>query len=368
MKLRLVLLLSLLAMVAISATGAFGQSGTWNMAGVLLLPANNSVTLNDGRVLVVGSRSPGSSQMWSPATQRWTPVSSAPITFFPFTYVPIVLNDGRVLVTGWCQAGCVGRANAEIYNPVTNTWVIPLSQMAVSRYQHAVSKLADGRILITGGCNALACASATTAAEIFDPRLVRFTTVAPMLMARADHTSTLLSNGKVLVTGGGYPGTENESYDPATNRWSVNAPMNASRLVHTATLLANGKVLVTGGIGDYGVPLRDAEVFNPATGAWSVVPSMAYLRAYHQAVRLPSGKVLVVAGQSIIGRQWTVLATAEMFDPVTNQFLSTGSMANARTSFGLSLLLDGRPLAVGGDDYVLSDGRRYPGDAELYQP
>ena len=365
MKFRSVLLFSFIAVVA---TGVIAQSGTWSMAGVLLLPANNAVTLNDGRILAVGSRSPGSSQIWSPATQRWTPVPSAPITFFDFTYVPIVLNDGRVLVTGWCQAGCIGRANAEIYNPVTNTWVIPLSQMAVSRYQHAMTKLADGRILITGGCNALACATATTSTEIFDPRLARFTTVAPMFMARADHTSSLLVNGKVLVTGGGYPGTENETYDPAANRWSVNAPMNVSRLVHTATPLGNGKVLVTGGIGDYGVPLRDAELFNPATGAWSVVPSMAYLRSYHQAVRLSNGSVLIVGGQSIIGRQWTVLATAEAYDPATNMFLSTGSMANVRTSFGLTTLLDGRVLAVGGDDYVLSDGHRYPGDAELYRP
>src|SRR5206468_7285591 len=108
MKLRVISLPLLLAILAMSATTAFSQTGTWAMAGVLLLPANNSVTLNDGRALVVGSRSPGSSQIWSPATQRWTPVPSAPITFNPFTYVPNVLKDRRVLVIGSCEARCAG--------------------------------------------------------------------------------------------------------------------------------------------------------------------------------------------------------------------------------------------------------------------
>jgi hypothetical protein len=347
---------------------SFAVSGTWSMAGVLRQPASNAVTLNDGRVLSVGSQTPSSTQVWSPTSRTWTAAANAPITFMPYTYIPVVLNDGRVLVTGYCQSGCNGASNTEIYNPATNAWTVPASQMAVSRYQHTATKLADGRVLVAGGCNAYGCATDTASIEVFNPLTNRWTTVASMVLDRADHTATLLANGKVLIAGGFSPlGSlaENETYDPATNRWAVNMAMRNPRGSHTATLLPNGKVLVTGGDPGMGLPQSATEVFNPSTGLWTNVGFMASVREYHQAVRLPSGKVLVVGGSSIRGRSWVTLATAELFDPATNRFTPTGSMANPRESFGLTLLRDGRVLAVGADDYPIGHGQRYPGDADV---
>lgn len=71
----------------------------------------------------------------------------------------------------------------------------------------------------------------------------------PMATARLGHTATLLTDGKVLVVGGGVDSNEPmaELYDPATNTWVSAAPMVAPHSRHTATLLPNGKVLVAGG-------------------------------------------------------------------------------------------------------------------------
>lgn len=78
--------------------------------------------------------------------------------------------------------------------------------------------------------------------------------------ARYGHSATLLTNGKVLVAGGGgffctgnscLPGGPNfsstELYDPATGMWSYTGSLNTARVLHTATLLPNGQVLVAGG-------------------------------------------------------------------------------------------------------------------------
>ncbi|MFT5496467.1 MAG: hypothetical protein ACI9TH_001865, partial [Kiritimatiellia bacterium] len=82
-------------------------------------------------------------------------------------------------------------------------------------------------------------------------------------------------------------------YDPATGTWSAAAPMAIARTRHTATLLTNGKVLVTGGSNGSG--LTQAEIYNPESNTWASTGSMLTAREKHSAVRLPSGLVLVTA-------------------------------------------------------------------------
>jgi hypothetical protein len=69
----------------------------------------------------------------------------------------------------------------------------------------------------------------------------------PMHAARYGHRATLLSDGRVLVTGGGQNAgdTSAEVYDPTSNIWtSLMSTMSAARQFHTATALPNGRVLV----------------------------------------------------------------------------------------------------------------------------
>jgi len=89
----------------------------------------------------------------------------------------------------------------------------------------------------------------------------------PMNIARQNHSSTLLPNGKVLIAGG-YDGTSAvasaEIYDPASGKWAATGAMKTNRYYHTATLLLNGKVLVVGGKSG-GTTLKSAELFDPVT-------------------------------------------------------------------------------------------------------
>jgi hypothetical protein len=52
--------------------------------------------------------------------------------------------------------------------------------------------------------------------------------------------------------------------------WTQTGSMSTFRAFQTATLLANGKVLVAGGT----APLSSAELYDPATGMWTTTGSM----------------------------------------------------------------------------------------------
>jgi hypothetical protein len=71
-----------------------------------------------------------------------------------------------------------------------------------------------------------------------------------MKYARELHTSLVLTNGKLLVTGGGNDTAvlnSAELYDLATGIWTTTGNLNNARVGHTASVLTDGKVLVTGG-------------------------------------------------------------------------------------------------------------------------
>ena len=108
------------------------------------------------------------------------------------------------------------------------------------------------------------------------------------------HTATLLSDGKVLVTGG-YNDIvfldSAEIYDPVTDSWSPADTMSTPRYGHTATLLSDGKVLVTGGYNDI-VLLDSAEIYDPTTDTWSPADTMSTPRYGHTATLLSDDKVL----------------------------------------------------------------------------
>ena len=149
--------------------------------------------------------------------------------------------------------------------------------------------------------------------------------------------------------------------DPET--WTRTGSMSIARLYHTVTLLDNGKVLVVGGQsadGSSTSTLASAELYDPATGVWTSTGSMSGVRAFHTATLLANGKVLVAGGSNNGGL--TRLASAEVYDPATGVWTNTGSMSSARYDHRAILLANGKVLVAGGV------GNDYLSSAELYDP
>jgi hypothetical protein len=202
--------------------------------------------------------------------------------------------------------------SAELFDPVAITWSLAANPL-VPRQQHTATLLpAVGKVLIVGGLID-SYSTITSSAELYDPATDTWSPAASLSIGRRLHTATLLSDGKVLVTGG-YNGTGAEAsaelYDPITNTWSSAGNLQTGRDGHAATLLPNGNVLVSGGHG--GGYLASCELYDPVANTWTVADSMLVKRAEHTATLLQNGAVLAAAGGTQGASQYNT-GTAELY-------------------------------------------------------
>ena len=101
----------------------------------------------------------------------------------------------------------------------------------------------------------------------------------------------------MLVTGGFASVSSAELYDQKSGTWTVTGGLQLHRIQdHTATLLPNGMVLVAAGLGrepgKVCEPTASAEVYDPRTGMWASTGRLNVARAGHTATLLPNGLVL----------------------------------------------------------------------------
>jgi N-acetylneuraminic acid mutarotase len=231
------------------------------------------------------------------------------------------------------------------------------SPMSSPRARHTATLLSSGKVLVTGGYNGSTYLSSS---EVYDPATNTWSSAGSMASARYFHTATRLPSGKVLITGGTNGSSavaSAEVYDPVTNTWSSAGSMASARYEHTATLLSSGKVLVTGGYNG-STSFAQAEVYDPVTNSWSSAAPMSTARHEHTATLLNSGKVLVTGGYNGSAQH----SSTEVYDPATNAWSSAGSLSTPLTYHTATLLPSGKVLLAGGYYIII---RPY---AQLYDP
>lgn len=117
--------------------------------------------LLDGRALVSGGNStylyvPGfgtatqlaSTELYNPGTDTWSLMPA--MSLARQNHTQITLNDGRILVVGGTWNGTTATNTTELFDPATLTWSAGPS-MAIPRVYHQAVKLNDGRVMVIGG-------------------------------------------------------------------------------------------------------------------------------------------------------------------------------------------------------------------------
>ncbi|HEV3462291.1 MAG TPA: kelch repeat-containing protein [Candidatus Dormibacteraeota bacterium] len=283
---------------------------------------HTATLLPSGKVLVAGglgasfpSSSLATAELYDPTTNAWS--TAAPMIGARARHTATLLPDGRVLVVGGLSVALregglwpSQPTGAEIYDPKANRWTAT-APMALYRLDQTATLLSDGRVLVAGGQDGLISFDSV---EIYDTRQDRWQAAAPMVTGRSGHAAALLANGDVLVAGGTYstvvpsnasaPLSSAEIYDPALNSWSTVARMAEVRVEHTATSLSGGMVLVIGATGQ-----SRAEIYDPVHNIWSQFGETMN-RYNHTATRLSNGEVLVVGGYGIES-----LGSVLLYDP-----------------------------------------------------
>ena len=245
-------------------------------------------------------------------------------------------------------------------------WV-PTGNMNVARYANTTTLLPNGKVLVTGGLGATGNLDST---ELYDPASGTWSMAAPMRISRYGHTATLLADGRVLAIGGnlGDPNFSHfnsvELYDPVTDTWVFLPGLSRTPSGHTATLLQNGKVLVTAGNYD-----KNCELYDPSSGTWSATGSLNVARARFTATLLQDGRVLVVGGTNqtdFDGNALSSLSSAELYDPASGNWTLTASSNASSVDHSATLLPSGTVLVAGGANNDFAGAALT--DSELFVP
>jgi N-acetylneuraminic acid mutarotase len=359
--------LLLIALAALLGTDSRGDTfvPTGSLADARL--GHCAVMLPNGKVMVAagsdGSVPISTAELFNPATGVWSITGSLANARLGCTAV--LLSSGKVLVAGGQDDNYQALSSCELYNPSTGIWAAT-GNLNIARIGEALA-LKNGKVLVAGGLDSNF--DVLSGAELYDPMSGKWSNTGSLNTPRAG-VMVLLSNGKVLVAGGitdalvnGAYTASAEIYDPSSGKWTVTGNMTTPRNGHTLIVLQSGKVLAVGGVAFnfYGMPygLSSAELYDPATGTWTSTGGLNAGRAGHTATLLSNGNVLVAGG----GDGTTFLDSAELYDPAKGTWTTTSTMNDARNAQSATLLQNGNVLLAGG----YGSDRSAIASAELYE-
>ena len=229
------------------------------------------------------------------------------------------------------------------------------------RRAHRSSVLKDGRILVSGGLvglgNVAQPSRYLSSSEIYDPEKNQWSQVYN-LFSRFRHTSTALPSGEVILIGGQSDEesiSSTEIFDPSLNEFRSGPSLKKPRRLHTATLLSNGNILVAGGYSGNATSTAYLYPYGPnQLLECEEMDPLGLKKTVVSSMKTPrelhTATRLADGRVLVTGGVWgeDALNTCEIYDPQSRTWTSIEPMASPRTRHVATLLPDGRVLVIGG--------------------
>ena len=352
---------------------------------------------------------------------RWTSVLNWPIIAIHSVLTP----QGKVMNFGTDKRGLQGaRFFYDVWDPKlgsgNNSHNTLVNTLGVDSFCSAAIVMPEsGNILMSGGDTRPFGRPnfGIKDSPIFNTRNNTLGKAANMGFARWYPTSTVLSDGRILVVGGkdgtGRPVTTPEIYSPQTNRWSSlfnlstagfpelyprqwvspdgrvfgifsdktmyylnlrnggstwfleKLPVSGNVFQSSSVMYRPGKILHVGGTG---ARTNDSVIINiNGTRPWvrTINKPLQAGRSWVDSVVLPNGKVIIVGGSRVDNKMNGVSYRPEIWDPGTERWSLMAPAAKARLYHSTALLLkDGRVLVAGGG----APGPQTNTNAEIFSP
>ena len=334
----------------------------------------HTVLLNDGREIQWdGWKTPTQTYIYNPAAGTYTEID-APASIFCGGNAK--LPDGRVLVVGGfgvAATGMLGIVDTNIFNPATQTWT-KMANMHMPRWYPDLTELPDGRYVVISG-NSTDSSTWADTPELYDPSTNTWTLLSgistPQVHELEYPFSYLAPNGKIFTIGP----REDVSYwlDANAQTWT---PVGSSGVVNGSSVMyLPGKILYSGGASSINTSTpaqANAATIDltAATPAWKSIAPMNNARIYHTLTMLADGKVLAVGGGTVSDQMQITngVMPAEIWDPATQQWTTIGSIAAARNYHSTAVLQpDGTVLVSGGGHpETLNDAGEF--NSQVYSP
>ncbi|HUQ85902.1 MAG TPA: peptidoglycan DD-metalloendopeptidase family protein [Candidatus Limnocylindrales bacterium] len=371
---------SVIYFVFVSTVFAYSS---WTSQGNTIISHYNhkAVLLDNGKVIIVGGVSRNSStnivELFSPSLNgigAWS-LGRSLVQDRQFATLDLITmvgsGSGKVLTSGGSSSGCSCILNtSEIYNSELNTWT-KTSNMNHARWGHSSSVVDDGKLIISGGSSNVYGTDRLNSVELFNPTSNAWSLKAPLNLGRIHHQQVTFKdiNGvtKIMVIGGSIATSTSTSsteiYDPVLNVWTYGPSMSYARGNRFSAIpLKDGRILVTG---NDAPNYENSEVYDPKSNKWIIYKQRYKVDRLHSVVELgeKAGYKVLLAG-GIDAASGDATSSAQLFDPQTNSWKPSTVMNISRYAFTLTLLNTGGVLATSGYNSLAQE----LSSSELYAP
>jgi hypothetical protein len=304
----------------------------------------------------------------------------------------VLLQDGNILITG---GNSTAKNKAEIYNYLNNKF-IKINKTNYPHYKHYSFLLPGGNALIVDrnsielfntADNSFRCLNnlpetknylATTFfsavltnnnrvllnfdgnIQLYDLNKNKFINTTKLLTPRKGASLIKLKDGRVLIVGGESIDNKHtlikqtEIYNPKYNKIVYASNTLVPRLKPLLTILNDGKVLIIGG----DINKKTAEIYDPVKNNFSETGSLNFPRSIHfsTALLLKDGRVLLVGGAKEQNNKMLPIMEAELYVPLLRKFVVGPKMTSERLEPVSTLLNNGNVLITGGHYINLGQG------------